>query len=135
MSASSQMTNQQKQDFPVDAILGPAESLRGGKNLQDQIADAPVDAFHVPTIQWDGYATSMAQQAAFGALSNARVEAMLAIQNGLFRQVLDVLGSMQNGVQIDIDYDRLEAAVDKAVADAMPTNFPEYELTRKDGAK
>lgn len=135
MSASSQMTNQQKQDFPVDAILGPAESLRGGKNLQDQIADAPVAAFHVPTIQWDGYATSIAQQLAFGALSNARVEAMLAVQNGLFRQVLDVLGSMQNGVQLDIDYDRLEAAVDKAVADAMPTDFPEYELTRKDGAK
>lgn len=141
MGISESMNNQQKQDFVPDAIVSGGESMRNGESLEVQIAFAPERALAAPLITgWpDGnggtYSTSVLQQLAYGAQSNARVEALLAVQNGLFRQVLDALGSMQNGVQIDIDYARLEAAVDKAVADAMPTEFPEYELTKKEAAK
>lgn len=124
MTISSTMTNQQKQDFPVDAILGPAESLRGGKNLQDQIADAPLDAFHVPTIQWEGYATSMAQQLAYNAQGIGRIETRQAAQQELLQQIVNALSS---GVDLQIDYDRIDASI-KA---AMP-ELPEYELTQKE---
>ena len=107
-----------------DAIFNGGSSMRGGKNLQDQIADAPVNAFHVPTIQWEGYATSMAQQAAFGAQADARQEAMLAAQLELLQQIVNAL---TKGVDLQIDYDRIDASI-KAAMPAMP----EYELTQKE---
>lgn len=82
MPLAKDMTNQQKQDFPVDAILNGGTSMKGGMSLQDQIANAPLAAFHIPTIKWAGYSTSMAQQAVYTAEALARLESTAgAIQN------------------------------------------------------
>lgn len=138
MGISEKLTNQQKLDFIPDALISGGASMKGGKSIQDQIAQAPVDAFHAPTIQWPGYKTSMAQQAAFHAQALARIEATQAVQNGLFRQILDVLQTLTPGgagVTFEVDYARLEAAVDKAVAQSLPDSFPEYEITKKETAK
>jgi len=107
-----------------DAIFNGGSSMRGGKNLQDQIADAPLDAFHVPTIQWEGYATSVAQQLAYNAQGIGRIETRQAAQQELLQQIVNALSS---GVDLQIDYDRIDASI-KA---AMP-ELPEYELTQKE---
>lgn len=118
-SVSSTMTNQQKQDFPVDAVMGPAKSLRGGKNLQDQIAEAPVNALRTPVIHgWKDakgkeYSTSVAQQLAFNAQALAALSAQLTAQGALLQQIVT---AVSKGVAVEIDYKRIEALMPKLPA-------------------
>ena len=123
-------TNVQKLQAVFDAIFNGGGSMKRGESLQAQIEQAPVRAFHTPTITgWKNaagktYSTSMAQQLAYNAQALARIETRQAAQDALLKQMADALTS---GVDLQIDYARIDASI-KA---AMP-EFPAYELTPKE---
>lgn len=106
--------------FLKDAVLNGGKSMSRGESLQRQIEQAPLRAFHIPTITgWKdaagkSYATSMAQQLAFNAQGIADMRAELGAIKELLQQIAT---SANNGVAVNIDYDRIKSM--------MPT----YELT------
>lgn len=128
------MSNQKKFDdhvaFTRDMILKGGKSMSRGESLQTQIARAPERALHAPLITgWANaagktYSTSVAQQVAYNAKGIASNAAELAAIKELLQQVVN---SLSKGVDLQIDYDRIDASI-KA---AMP-EMPEYELTKKE---
>lgn len=130
MPLAKDMTNQQKQDFPVDAVLNGGPSMNRGESLQTQIEKAPTRALTAPLITgWRNaagkeYSTSIAQQLAYNAQGIARIEARQAVQQELLQQVVN---SLSKGVALQIDYARIEAAIKASMPEA-----PEYELTKKE---
>lgn len=111
---SQKMTNQEKQDFPVDAILVGGDSMDGGNSLQFQIKQSPVDALWNPQIKWPNYRTSAYGQLAFNAQALARIEANQAADRAILQQILS---AVTTGAPVVIDYARIE----QAIADNMPT--------------
>ena len=113
-----------------DALFNGGNSMKGGKSLQDQIADAPTAALRAPLITgWKNsagkeYSTSALQQLAYNAQGIARIEARQAVQQELLQQIVN---SLSKGIELQIDYARIDASI-KA---AMP-EMPEYELTPKE---
>ncbi|WP_420179696.1 hypothetical protein [Paenarthrobacter sp. TA1.8] len=121
---SQKMNNQQKQDFPVDAILVGGPSMDGGNSLQFQIKQAPVDALWNPQIDWGEYQTSAYQQLAYNAQGIAQANASLAAQHSLLRAqnslLQQLVAQLSQGVPVVIDYDRIAADI--------KANMPEFEL-------
>lgn len=130
MPLAKDMTNQAKQDFPVDAILNGGESMRNKESLQTQIALAPERALAAKLIKgWPNgkggtYDTSMLDHMVYLTQYCTRIEGALAAQGELLKQIA---GALTNGVDLQIDYARIDASI-KA---AMP-EIPEYELTKKE---
>lgn len=121
---SQKMTNQEKQDFPVDAILVGGESMDGGNSLQFQIKQSPVDALWSPQINWGNYRTSAFGQLAFNAKGIAQNHAELVAIKGLLQQLIEQTSS---GVPVVIDYDRIA----QDIKDNMPT-FEIVPITKED---
>ncbi|MFJ4286393.1 hypothetical protein ACIPY0_12175 [Paenarthrobacter nicotinovorans] len=121
---SQKLTNQQKLDFLIDAILIGGDSMDGTNSLQFQIKQSPIDALWNAQIDWGEYQTSAYQQLAYNAQALARANAALAnqqaqlnAQNSLLQQLVSQLGQ---GVPVVIDYDRIAADI--------KANMPEFEL-------
>lgn len=118
---SKSLTNQQKLDFLPDAIVTGGDTMKDGKSLQTQIAEAPEAALWKELIDWGKYKTSALGQLAFNAKEIARANAALAAQQSLLTQILTHL---TNGVPVVIDYDR--------IAEDIKANMPEFELPEFD---
>ncbi|YCK83505.1 hypothetical protein M1D89_09880 [Arthrobacter sp. D3-18] len=121
---SKGMSNQDKLDFLIDAILVGGASMDGTNSLQFQIKQAPVDALWNAQIDWGEYQTSAYQQLAYNAQSIAQANAALAMQqsqlkaqNSLLQQLV---AQLSQGVPVVIDYDRIAADI--------KANMPEFEL-------
>lgn len=114
---SKKMNNQEKQDFPVDAILVGGDSMDGGKSLQRQIREAPEAVLWLPLINWGKYKTSVLDQLAFNAKGIAQANAELVAVRSLLQQVVTQLAA---GVALDIDYDRIA----QDIKDNMPVYVP-----------
>jgi hypothetical protein len=118
---SKSLTNQQKLDFLPDAIVTGGDTMKDGKSLQTQIAEAPEAALWKELINWGKYKTSVLGQLAFLAQDLYRANAALAAQQSLLTQILTHL---TNGVPVVIDYDR--------IAEDIKANMPEFELPEFD---
>ncbi|MBT2587958.1 hypothetical protein [Arthrobacter sp. ISL-95] len=119
---SKSLTNQQKLDFLPDAIVTGGDTMKDGKSLQTQIAEAPEAALWLPLIDWGDYKTSVLQQLAYNARAAAQGNSELVAIRSLLTQVLS---QVTNGVPVDIDYDR--------IAEDIKANMPEFEIIKKEG--
>lgn len=121
---SKTMSNQDKLDFIIDAILVGGASMDGTNSLQFQIKQAPVDALWNPQIDWGEYQTSAYQQLAYNAQGIAQTNASLAAQHSLLRAqnslLQQLVAQLSQGVPVVIDYDRIAADI--------KANMPEFEL-------
>lgn len=115
---SQAMSNQEKQDFPVDAILVGGESMDGGNSLQFQIKHAPLDALWSRQMDWGTYKTSVFGQMVYDAQALARIEARQIAQQSLLEQAVNALSQ---GVPLVVDYDEIE----KRIAANMPVYVPQ----------
>jgi hypothetical protein len=121
---SKSMTNQEKQDFPVDAILVGGDSMDGGKSLQQQIRDAPESVLWKPLIDWGKYKTSVLGQLAYNAQAHARQEALLVALMAAVAQL---------GKGEAIDYDRINQMIEDNLQEFTVPEFtiPEFEIIVK----
>lgn len=121
---SKGMSNQDKLNFIIDAILVGGASMDGTNSLQFQIKQAPVDALWNPQIDWGEYQTSAYQQLAYNAQGIAQANASLAAQHSLLRAqnslLQQLVAQLSEGVPVVIDYDRIAADI--------KANMPEFEL-------
>lgn len=116
-----------------DGIYNTGSSLRGGKNLQEQIAESPVNALKAKIIPgWKDskgkeYSTSIADHMVYMANADARQEAELAAIKALLQQVVTMA---TKGVDVQIDYAKIDASIKAAIPE-----MPEYELVKKEETK
>lgn len=116
---SKGMSNQDKLDFLIDAILVGGASMDGTNSLQFQIKQAPVDALWNAQIDWGKYKTSALQQLAYNAQALSRIEANLLALRAVITEI--------NGGE-PVDYDRF----DQIIKDNMQEfTVPEFEIIVK----
>lgn len=115
---SKSMSNQDKLDFLIDAILSGGTSMEGGNSLQFQIKHAPIDALKMLMMDWGGkYKTSVIDQLVFTAKAIDRIEARQVAQTAILEQI----AKSATGVALVIDYDEIE----RRIAANMPVYVPQ----------
>lgn len=111
------------------SFIPGGESMFNGETIQTQIALAGERTLHKPLITgWvdgdgNGYSTSVIEQLRFNAQGIGRIETRQAAQMELLQQIV---GALTTGVDLQIDYGRIEEAIKAAAPKA-----PEYELNIK----
>jgi len=112
------MSNQRRLEFIPEAIVEGGPSMRGGKSLEVQIAEAPETVLWAKIMDWGTYKTSVIDQLVFTAEALDRIEARQTAQQSVLDQLVTALNK---GVPFVIDYDEIE----KRIAANMPTYVPQ----------
>jgi 2-hydroxychromene-2-carboxylate isomerase len=120
MPKAKDLSNQANLHFQTDAIINGGESMRGGKSLELQIAEAPERALWAKIMDWGKYKTSVVDQLVFTAEALDRIEARQHAQQSVLDQIA---AAASNGVPVVIDYDEIE----KRIAANMPTYVPQVK--------
>jgi hypothetical protein len=119
MPRAKDLSNQANLYFQTDAIINGGESMRGGKSLEVQIAEAPEAVLWKPIMDWGKYKTSVVDQLVFTAVALDRIEA----RQGAQQAVLEQIAKAATGVALVIDYDEIE----KRIAANMPVYVPKVK--------
>lgn len=114
------MSNERYLRFTPEAIVEGGPTMRGGKSLETQIAEAPVDALKALVMDWGSYKTSVIDQLVFTAEGMDRIEARQVAQQSVLEQIVTALNK---GVPFVIDYDEIE----KRIVANMPTYVPQVK--------
>lgn len=114
------MSNQRRLEFIPEAIVEGGPTMRGGKSLEVQIAEAPETVLWKPIMDWGTYKTSVVDQLVFTAEALDRIEARQVAQQSVLDQIA---AANSNGVPVVIDYDEIE----KRIAANMPVYVPQVK--------
>lgn len=126
-------TNPQMLKGLFDGFFSGGESTINKWSFQTMMREFPKEALQAKIIKgWpDGkggtYSTSIADHMVYLTQYGQRIEAALAAQGELLKQMSAALST---GVDLQIDYDRIDASIKAAMPQA-----PEYELNIKGEAK
>lgn len=114
------MSNERYLRFTPEAIVEGGPSMRGGKSLEVQIAEAPETVLWAKIMDWGTYKTSVIDQLVFTAEALDRIEARQTAQQSVLDQLVTALNK---GVPFVIDYDEIE----KRIVANMPTYVPQVK--------
>ena len=114
------MSNQRRLEFIPEAIVEGGPTMRGGKSLETQIAEAPETVLWAKIMNWGTYKTSVIDQLVFTAEALDRIEARQVAQQSVLDQLVT---SLNQGVPFVIDYDEIE----KRIAANMPVYVPQVK--------